>query len=172
MKHILFSAKLRKAFETDANNIDIVEILHRKDQSTKSDVMRLTGIRKKDYDSIFDESDRLGYFGPEGEVGVCRTINTDYPASIRIANHLCREDLTPTQRAISDMLRQIMLRNIIDVFNMQFDHLTGRYLPDELWDVDWASDDTFEEISDEEMLKVALAVQEQIAETNENKNSI
>lgn len=161
MKNYNFSAKLRKALNTETKNIDIFNVITRKGISTRWDVMRLTGIPRIAFDFIFDDDmDK-----------VCRALRFDISATSVLSIHIQREDITPCQRAVSELLWKRMKEVAIDMFSQQYRHITGRFLEDDFWDEEVFQEETYV-ISDEEMEEVAQMVKKHVAEVSENQETV
>lgn len=52
-----YSARLRKALNNETKDVNVLEIISKKDMCTKGDVLNLTGICSRDYDYIFAEKE-------------------------------------------------------------------------------------------------------------------
>ncbi len=153
MKEYNYSDALRKALSGDASTIDILDVIHKKSKSTKSDVMQLTGLQSFSYQIVF--ADDWDY-----ELrGWCRDNNTINVLSA----HINREDLVPHQKAVSDILWRDIKKRVLEEIGGKFRLITGQTLEDRYPDDDALNPDAFE-ITDEEMTTAVKLLQKHLAE--------
>ena len=88
------SKRILNALNTEVKNIDIIEILTDMNKSTKRDVLRLTGLRLKDYNVLVEEVTDRDFRG-----FLC-----DCSGTRALSRHVKREDLTPVQKTVSKLL--------------------------------------------------------------------
>ena len=125
MKKITYSARLRKAMNNETKNIDILEILSRKDMCTKRDVLNLTGVRNRDYDLVFDET-----YHP-----IRRGIKADYFATCVLSNYSedGYEGFFPHQKAVTELIWKWVKGSAIEIFSQQYKRVAGLFLEDDYW---------------------------------------
>ncbi len=155
-----FSTKLLKALNTEAKNIDIIEILTDMNKSTKRDVLRLTGLRLKDYNVLVEEVTDRNFRG-----FLC-----DWKGTNVLSRHVKREDLNPVQNAVSSFLWKWQNEGSILYISEMYHLVTGRFLEDDFWDEEVFAEETYK-ITEEELEEVARIVLEYVKEIDSNQNA-
>ena len=162
MNKYKYSAKLRKAMNNETKNIDILEVISKKDMSTKRDVLNLTGIRSRDYDYIFAEK----------EYPAIRFIKFDFGATCALSNYaegLCG-NLEPHQKVVFELLWKWVKDEAIGLISQQFNHITGRFIEEDYYDDEAFWEETYE-ITEEELAEAAEVVKKHLADVSENQNA-
>lgn len=155
-----FSTKFLKALNTEAKNIDIIEVLTDMNKSTKRDVLRLTGLRLKDYnDLVVEITDRK-----------FRGFLYDCSGTRVLSRHVKREDLTPVQKAVSQLLWKWQNEDSMLYISEMYNLITDRFLEDDFWDEEVFDAGTYA-ISEEEIEEVARIVLEYVKEIDSNQNA-
>ena len=155
-----FSTKLLKALNTEAKNIDIVDVLTDMNKSTKRDVLRLTGLRLKDYNDLVEEVTDHNFRG----------FLYDWKGTNVLSRHLKREDLNPVQKAVSNFLWKWQNEGSILYISEMYHLVTGRFLEDDFWDEEVFAEETYK-ITEEELEEVARIVLEYVKEKDLNQNA-
>ena len=151
-----FSTKLLKALNTEAKNIDIIEILTDMNKSTKRDVLRLTGLRLKDYNVLVEEITDSKFRG----------FLYDLTGTRVLSRHVKREDLTPVQKAVSELLWKWQNEGSMLYISEMYHCITGRFLEDDFWDEEVFDGETYM-ITEEDLEEVARIVLEHVKEINQ-----
>lgn len=162
MKKNNYSARLRKALNNETKNIDIFEVISKKELCTKRDVLNLTGIRSRDYDLVFAEK----------EHPAIRFIKFDFGATCALSDYatgLCG-NLEPHQKVVFELLWKWVKGEAVSLISQQFNHITGRHIEDDYWDDEAFWEETYE-ITEEELAEAAEAVKKHLAEVRENQNA-
>ena len=162
MKKNNYSARLRKALNTETKDIDIIEVLCNKDKSTKGDVLNLTGICSRDYDYIFAEKEHQAI----------RFIKFDFGATCALSSYaegLCG-NLEPHQKAVFDLLWKWVKDEAVSLISQQFNHITGRFIEEDYYDDEAFWEETYE-ITEEELAEAAEVVKKHLADVSENQNA-
>ena len=162
MKQLIYSARLRKALNNETKNIDILEVLSKKELCTKRDVLNLTGICSRDYDYIFAEKEHPSV----------RFIRFDFGATCSLSDYatgLCG-NLEPHQKVVFELLWKWVKGEAVSLISQQFNHITGRFIEDDYWEDEAFCEETYE-ISDEEMDEAVEAVKRHVSEVIENPNA-
>ena len=163
MNNSIYSAKLRNALNTETKNINIINLITRKDMSTKRDVMRLTGICSRDYDYIFAEK----------EHPAIRFIKFDFGATCALSSYatgLCG-NLEPHQKAVFELLWKCVKDEAIGLISQQFNHITGRFIEEDYLEDEAFWEETYE-ITEEELAEAAEVVKKHVAEVSENRETV
>ena len=150
------SKRILNALNTEAKNIDIIEVLTDMNKSTKRDVLRLTGLRLKDYnDLVVEITDRK-----------FRGFLYDCSGTRVLSRHVKREDLTPVQKAVSKLLWKWQNGYSVLYISEMYHCITGRFLEDDFWDEEVFDEQTYK-ITEEELEEVARIVLEYVKEINQ-----
>ena len=162
MKKYNYSARLRKALNNETTNIDILEVISKKDMCTKRDVLNLTGIRSRDYDLVFAEKEHPSV----------RFIRFDFGATCALSDYATGRagNLEPHQKVVFELLWKWVKGEAVSLISQQFNHITGRHIEDDYWDDEAFWEETYE-ISDEEMDEAVEAVKKHVAEVSETINA-
>lgn len=163
MKKYNYSARLRKALNNETKNIDILEVISKKDMCTKRDVLNLTGICSRDYDYIFAEK----------EHPAIRFIKFDFGATCALSSYatgLCG-NLEPHQKVVFELLWKCVKDDAIGLISQQFNHITGRFIEEDYYDDEAFWEETYE-ITEEELAEAAEVVKKHLAEVSENQTAI
>lgn len=150
------SKRILNALNTEVKNIDIIEILTDMNKSTKKDVLRLTGLRLKDYNVLVEEVTDRDFRG-----FLC-----DCSGTRVLSRHVKREDLTPVQKAVSKLLWKWQNEGSMLYISEMYHCITGRFLEDDFWDEEVFDEETYK-ITDEELEEVARIVLEYVKEINQ-----
>ena len=150
------SKRILNALNTEVKNIDIIEILTDMNKSTKRDVLRLTGLRLKDYNVLVEEVTDRDFRG-----FLC-----DCNGTRVLSRHVKREDLTPVQKAVSKLLWKWQNDGSMLYISEMYHCITGRFLEDDFWDEEVFDEETYR-ITDEELDEVARIVLEYVKEINQ-----
>lgn len=150
------SKRILNALNTEVKNIDIIEILTDMNKSTKRDVLRLTGLRLKDYNVLVEEVTDRDFRG-----FLC-----DCSGTRVLSRHVKREDLTPVQKAVSKLLWKWQNEGSMLYISEMYHCITGRFLEDDFWDEEVFDEETYK-ITDEELEEVARIVLEYVKEINQ-----
>ena len=163
MKKYNYSKKLQQALNTETKNIDIIEVISKKDMCTKRDVLNLTGIRSRDYDLVFAEK----------EHPAIRFIKFDFGATCALSNYaegLCG-NLEPHQKVVFELLWKWVKGEAVSLISQQFNHITGRFIEEDHYDDEAFWEETYE-ITEEELAEAAEVVTKHLAEVSENQTAI
>ena len=150
------SNRILKALNTEVKNIDIIEILTDMNKSTRRDVLRLTGLRLKDYNVLVEEVTDRDFRG-----FLC-----DCSGTRVLSRHVKREDLTPVQKAVSKLLWKWQNEGSMLYISEMYHCITGRFLEDDFWDEEVFDEETYN-ITEEELEEVARIVLEYVKEINQ-----
>ena len=150
------SKRILNALNTEVKNIDIIEILTDMNKSTRRDVLRLTGLRLKDYNVLVEEVTDRDFRG-----FLC-----DCSGTRVLSRHVKREDLTPVQRAVSKLLWKWQNEGSMLYISEMYHCITGRFLEDDFWDEEVFDEETYN-ITEEELEEVARIVLEYVKEINQ-----
>ena len=150
------SKRILNALNTEVKNIDIIEILTDMNKSTKRDVLRLTGLRLKDYNVLVEEVTDRDFRG-----FLC-----DCSGTRVLSRHVKREDLTPVQKAVSKLLWKWQNEGSMLYISEMYHCITGRFLEDDFWDEEVFDEETYN-ITEEELEEVARIVLEYVKEINQ-----
>lgn len=163
MKQYNYSAKLRKALNNEAKNIDILEIISRKDMCTKKDVLNLTGVCSRDYDDIFAEK----------EHPTIRFTKCDFGATCALSNYTIglRRELEPHQKVVFELFWKWVKGEAVNLISEQFNHVTGRWIKEDYLDDEAFWEETYE-ITEEELAEAAEVVKKHVAEVSENQETV
>jgi len=150
------SKRILNALDTEAKNIDIIEVLTDMNKSTKRDVLRLTGLRLKDYNILVEEVTDRDFRG-----FLC-----DCSGTRVLSRHVKREDLTPVQKTVSKLLWKWQNEGSMLYISEMYHCITGRFLEDDFWDEEVFDEETYN-ITEEELEEVARIVLEYVKEINQ-----
>jgi hypothetical protein len=150
------SKRILNALNTEVKNIDIIEILTDMNKSTRRDVLRLTGLRLKDYNVLVEEVTDRDFRG-----FLC-----DCSGTRVLSRHVKREDLTPVQKAVSKLLWKWQNEGSMLYISEMYHCITGRFLEDDFWDEEVFDEETYN-ITEEELEEVARIVLEYVKEINQ-----
>ncbi len=150
------SKRILNALNTEVKNIDIIEILTDMNKSTRRDVLRLTGLRLKDYNVLVEEVTDRDFRG-----FLC-----DCSGTRVLSRHVKREDLTPVQKAVSKLLWKWQNEGSMLYISEMYHCITGRFLEDDFWDEEVFDEETYK-ITEEELEEVARIVLEYVKEINQ-----
>lgn len=148
-----FSTRILKALKTEAKNIDIIDILVDKNKSTKRDVLRLTGLRPKDYNHLVVEDTGYDFRG----------FLYDFTGTSVLSRHVKREDLTPVQKAVSRILWKWQNDGSMRMISEMYHLITGGFLEDDCPYTEAFAEETYE-VSEEELNEVAQMVLDYVKE--------
>ena len=151
------SKRILNALNTEVKNIDIIEILTDMNKSTKRDVLRLTGLRLKDYNILVEEVTDRDFRG-----FLC-----DCSGTRVLSRHVKREDLTPVQKTVSKLLWKWQNEGSMLYISEMYHCITGRFLEDDFWDEEVFDEETYN-ITEEELEEVARIVLEYVKEINQS----
>ena len=154
MEKTLLSNRILNALNTEVKNIDIIDILVDKNKSTKRDVLRLTGLRPKDYNKLVVEDTGHDFRG----------FLYDYMGTNVLSRHVKREDLTPLQKAVSRLLWESQKGSSMMYISQMYHFITDRFLQDDFWYEDVFAEETYE-VTDEEFDEVAQMVLDYVKES-------
>ena len=150
------SKRILNALNTEVKNIDIIEILTDMNKSTRRDVLRLTGLRLKDYNVLVEEITDSKFRG----------FLYDCTGTKVLSRHVKREDLTPVQKAVSKFLWKWQNDYSMMYISEMYHCITGRFLEDDFWDEVVFDEQTYM-ITEEELEEVARIVLEYVKEINQ-----
>ena len=150
------SKRILNALNTEVKNIDIIEILTDMNKSTRRDVLRLTGLRLKDYNVLVEEVTDRDFRG-----FLC-----DCSGTRVLSRHVKREDLTPVQKAVSKLLWKWQNEGSMLYISEMYHCITGRFFEDDFWDEEVFDEETYN-ITEEELEEVARIVLEYVKEINQ-----
>ena len=150
------SKRILNALNTEVKNIDIIEILTDMNKSTRRDVLRLTGLRLKDYNVLVEEITDSKFRGFLYDLSGTRVLS----------RHVKREDLTPVQKAVSKFLWKWQNEGSMLYISEMYHCITGRFLEDDFWDEEVFDEETYN-ITEEELEEVARIVLEYVKEINQ-----
>ena len=163
MKQLIYSARLRKALNNETKNIDIFDVISKKELCTKRDILNLTGICSRDYDYIFAEKEHPSI----------RFTKFDFGATCALSNYatgLCG-NLEPHQKVVFELLWKWVKGEAVSLISQQYNHITGRFLEDDYYYEEWTQEETYE-ISEEELEKALEVVKRHLSEVSENQNNV
>lgn len=157
-----YSARLRKALNNETTNIDILEVISKKDMCTKRDVLNLTGIRSRDYDLVFAKK----------EHPAIRFIKFDFGATCALSNYAegLYGNLEPHQKVVFELLWKCVKDDAIGLISQQFNHITGRHIEEDYYDDEAFWEETYE-ITEEELAEATEVVKRHVADVSENQNA-
>jgi len=150
------SKRILNALNTEVKNIDIIEILTDMNKSTRRDVLRLTGLRLKDYNVLVEEITDSKFRGFLYDLSGTRVLS----------RHVKREDLTPVQKTVSKLLWKWQNEGSMLYISEMYHCITGRFLEDDFWDEEVFDEETYN-ITEEELEEVARIVLEYVKEINQ-----
>ena len=162
MKKFNYSARLRKALNNETKNIDIFDVISKKELCTKRDVLNLTGIRSRDYDYIFAEK----------EHPAIRLIKFDFGATCALSDYatgLCG-NLEPHQKVVFELLWKWVKGEAVSLISQQYNHVTGRFIEEDYLEDEAFWEETYE-ITEEELAEAAEVVKKHLADVSENQNA-
>jgi hypothetical protein len=162
MKKNNYSARLRKALNNETKNIDILDVISKKELCTKRDVLNLTGICSRDYDYIFAEKEHPSV----------RFIRFDFGATCALSDYatgLCG-NLEPHQKVVFELLWKWVKGEAVSLISQQFNHITGRFIEEDYYDDEAFWEETYE-ITEEELAEAAEVVKKHLAEVSETPNA-
>ena len=157
-----YSARLRKALNNETTNIDILEVISKKDMCTKRDVLNLTGIRSRDYDLVFAEK----------EHPAIRFIKFDFGATCALSDYATGRagNLEPHQKVVFELLWKCVKDDAIGLISQQFNHITGRFIEEDYLEDEAFWEETYE-ITEEELAEATEVVKKHLSEVSETINA-